>query len=220
MKRLCVLVLLGLSACGGLAQLRTARTVPLGKIETTLSLGYNHNEMVKERGWGPNNLPTQLNIRWGLSDNVDMGARTFFYLGAIVDTKWRVYDDHRFAFAVSGGVGGAAVEATVLHVPVHVLGSWQATPWLSPYMALGYGAFWLWGYKPEHPPDLSNPLVTQAPWQAHGDGMLMAHLGLELGSPKGTAWLLEYALLRPVLDNEGDNHQFATNHLFLTGVRF
>ena len=56
------------------------------------------------------------------------------------------------------------------------------------------------------------------PW--HGDGLAMLHIGFEAAPTQHTAFVLEYGYLRSIVEDPGDRYEFATNHLFLTGIQF
>lgn len=197
--------------------MHSARTVPQGKNEITISYGYDYNEMADQRGNSANNVIVQFGLRRGISENTDFGIRNFFLLGGLADFKWRFVHGDRLDLAVDGGIGAAFIDATVVHVPVHAIASYQVSDWFIPSAALGYGAFWISGYQTDSSPPPNAQLV---PWQWHGDGMLVLHAGLEFTWAPVKAFALEYVLLKPVLDNEGDQHQFVTNHLFVVGHRF
>jgi hypothetical protein len=219
-RALAALLLLAGSCTSGLGQLQTARTVPAGQLRQTLSAGYDRNFMVDLRPTNPANLVLQYGARVGLGDNVDVGARLFFGLGALFDAKVQVVRRARLAVSVLGGAGGAydaESSAEVVHAPFMLLASYHVAEWFAPYAAAGYGAFWIFNYGSERwlPPGSS---AARRAW--HGDGLMMLHAGLELGITQRTALLLEYGYLRPIVEDPGDHYEFAINHLFLAGVHF
>jgi hypothetical protein len=62
-----------------------------------------------------------------------------------------------------------------------------------------------------------DPTWTYAARTGTGDGLLMAHLGVELARASGRALLLEYTYARPILDDPGDSYTFTANHFFSIG---
>jgi hypothetical protein len=105
-------------------------------------------------------------------------------------------------------VGAASDSGFVLHVPVTLTASAALLPWLTPYVAVGYGTYWIFG---RGPPDLA---TNYAPRTGTGDGLLMLHVGVELARASGRALMLEYTYARPVVDDPGDFYGFGTNQFF------
>jgi hypothetical protein len=215
-----VLLLAGTACTSGLGQLQTARTVPKGEVRHSISGGYDWNSI--ERSGPPwlGNFIVQYAARIGAAEHVDVGVKVFLGLGGLVDAKVQVVDGPRLALSLLGGAGGAfdaESGAGVVHVPAMLLGSYHVTGWFAPYVGAGYGAFWIFNYASTQ--DVP-PGSTAAPRAWHGDGLLMLHAGFELGSPGRPAFLLEYGYLRPIVSDPGDHYAFATNHLFLGGIRF
>ena len=218
--------LLAAAGCtSGLGQLQTARTLPAGELHQNISTGLDRNFMVGSRGTMPGNLVLQYGARFGVSDNVDMGVKMFFGLGALVDAKVQVINRERLALSLLGGAGAAhdiSSGGNVLHAPVLVLASYRVAGGFTPYAGAGYGAFWIFNYGSggNLPPG-----STPAPRAWHGDGLMMLHIGFELGFFRRanilrSALLLEYGYLRPIVDDPGDHYDFAVNHLFLAGIQF
>lgn len=203
----------------GLGQLQTARTVPAGEIRHTISTGLAWNFMVEERST-PGNVILQYAGRYGVRDNLDVGLKLFFGLGALADAKVQVVNRSRLAVSLQGGAGFAydwESGAEVAHLPLSLLASYRIAGRFTPYLGAGYGAFWVWNYG-----DDANlaPGASLAPRAWHGDGVMMLHAGFELGFFRRARVLLEYGYLRPTIENPGDRYEFATNHLILAGVGF
>ena len=191
----------------GATRLQTARTVPRGETTTTVGASLVH---AGDRGFTVEGAPLvgfELMVRHGATDRVDWGVRNFLGLGLLADAKWNLLPpDGRTALAVSAGIGGARdPSAGVAHVPVTVTASRTCLPWLTPYAAVGYGAYWIFGYG-DH---LTSASYAPRTWT--GDGLLMLHVGVELARASGRAILLEYTYARPVVDDPGDFYGFATN---------
>jgi hypothetical protein len=207
-----VVLVLGLAVAAGcgVTRLQTARTVPRGETRTTLAASLIHTS---DRGFTLEGIPiasVDVMVRHGATDQVDWGVRTFLGLGLLVDGKWNLLPpEGATALAVSAGLGGARdASGPVVHVPLTVTVSRAFLPWLTPYAAIGYGSYWIFGRTP---PD---PTPTYAPRTWTGDGLAMVHLGLELARASGRALLLEYTYARPVVDDPGDFYGFGTNHFF------
>jgi opacity protein-like surface antigen len=219
-RTLAALLLATASCTSGLGQLQTARTLPPGEFRSTLSGGYAWNFMVDQRPANPGNLVAQYAARFGVRENLDMGVKLFFGLGALVDAKVQLLARPRLAVSLLGGAGGAfdaESGAEVLHAPIMLLASYRVVGPLTPYVGAGYGAFWIFNYGSEpNVPAGSYPAARA--W--HGDGLMMLHAGIELAITVRTALLLEYGYLRPIVEDPGDHYEFAINHLFLAGVHF
>jgi hypothetical protein len=220
------LAFLAVAGCtSGLGQLQTARTLPPGEFRQSVSTGLDRNFMVDTRGTMPGNLVLQYGARLGVSDNVDMGVKMFFGLGALVDAKVQIINRERLALSLLGGAGAAydiSSGGTVLHAPVLMLASYRVADGFTPYAGAGYGAFWIFNYGSE---GSVPPGSTPAPRAWHGDGLMMLHIGFELGlfrraNRLRSALLLEYGYLRPIVDDPGDHYDLAANHLFLAGIQF
>jgi hypothetical protein len=204
---------LAVAAGCGVTRLQTARTVPRGETRTTLAASLVHTS---DRGFTVQGIPiasVDIMVRHGATDQVDWGVRTFLGLGLLADCKWNLLPAAgATALAVSAGLGGAADAAgPVAHVPLTVTASRALLPWLTPYAAVGYGSYWIFGRAP------ADPGRTYAARTWTGDGLAMVHLGLELARASGRALLLEYTYARPVVDDPGDFYGFGTNHFFSIG---
>jgi hypothetical protein len=103
-----------------------------------------------------------------------------------------------------------------------MLASYRVADGFTPYVGAGYGAFWIFNYGSDA---YLPPGSTPAPRAWHGDGLMMLHVGCEIGFFRRanilrSALLLEYGYLRPIVDDPGDHYDFAANHLFLAGIQF
>jgi hypothetical protein len=219
-----VAALAAIAAAGcGVTRLQTARTVPAGETVTTIGAGAVHSAT---RSQLVSNVPVEIMVRHGAAAQVDWGLRTFGGLGALADVKWNLVPaGDRAALAISAGAGAALdptpspVEGTrvarVVHVPVAVTGSVAVRPWLTPYAAIGYGAYWIFDYAAR------DPNVTYAARTGTGDGLLTLHVGVELARASGRALLLEYTRAIPVVNDPGDQFSFAVTQFvsiaFCTG---
>lgn len=209
---------MGASGCAGTALFTTARTVPKHEVRFTAGVGVTYNSLVGERGFAVNNIPVQLGLRVGLTDQLDLGVRSLS-AGLLVDAKYNfVRPDSPFALALMGGVGGVyggtdIGQTSAVHVPLSVVASYDVGP-LTPYAAAGYGAWWF-----VHPIN-REPGVTYARRTGTGDGTVDLKVGLELRVARRVALLVEYGYSHPVVDDPGDNFALVPTHLFATGVRF
>ena len=215
---LAVLLLTAAACTSGLGQLQTARTLPLGEVRQSVSAGLDWNFMIKTRGPLPGNAVLEYGARFGVRDNVDVGVKMFFGLGALIDAKVQVIHRQRLAVSVLGGAGAAydvSSGGQVVHAPALLLASYSVADVFTPYLGVGYGAFWIFNYGSDgNVPPGSIP----APRAWHGDGLMMLHAGFELGSKRRV--LLEYGYLRPIVDDPGDHFEFAVNHLILGSFQF
>jgi hypothetical protein len=202
----------------GLTNLQTARTVPAGETRTTIGAGVIHNGD-RNLGGGVSAIPVDVMVRHGVTERVDWGVRLFLGAGLLGDAKWNLLGpDSRTALAISAGLGAAAspniqdqgwIEAA--SIPVTVTLSQALPHGLTPYGALGYGAYWIFNYR------ASDPSAHDAARSWTGDGLLGLHVGLELAAASGRAVLLEYVYARPVVDDPGDRYAFATNQFLMIG---
>jgi len=207
----------GLLAPGcGITRLQSARTTPRGETRTTIgeSLVYLGDRGGFDIG-GASAIPLDLMVRHGATDRIDWGIRLLYGIGLLGDVKWNLLDPARAtALSVSAGVGGAPdPSATIFHIPVTVSASHSLRPWFTPYAAIGYSAYWIFGYGDR------TPGVTYADRSWTGEGLLMLHAGLELSRATGRALLLEYSVGVPVVNDPGDFYGFGTNHFFSIAFR-
>ena len=213
-----VFLCLALSSCG-YGVLQTARTTPKGDWDITLAQGYLDNEMIEERGRAIQNYPSQLALRVGVRDNLDVGAQFFGGSGGLLDVKYNLMDpDEALALSIQAGIGGLTWAGQdyshAIHVPLKLLLSYDVPDtFVVPYGAVGYGTYWVYGYQGRVEG------VRYAEGRGHGDGVLMLTAGLEFQTgPVGL--MIEYNFWTQVLDDPGDFYSFSDNHIIMTGVRF
>jgi len=206
---------LSLSGCAGTALMQSARTLPKGEVDVTVGVGLLHNEMAEGRGYALSNIPIQVGIRGGLTDQFEIGARSLMTLGLLIDAKYDLLPaSSPLALSLMGSAGGALFPGqSALHAPVAALASYDVGP-VTPYGSLGYGAWWFF-YDADRVPG-----VRYASRTGTGDGTLDLRLGVELRLRGGVTVIAEYSYLRPVVDDPGDFYALASNHLVATGVRF
>jgi hypothetical protein len=208
------LVAAGVGGGCGVTRLQTARTTPRGQTRTTIGASLVH---LGDRGYRVDGLPAvplEVMVRHGATDHVDWGVRQLFGLGALADVKWSLLaPERRTAVAVSAGLGLAFDGAGIIHVPLTLTASHALLPWLTPYAAVGYGTYWIFGYGM---PDQTRSYAGRT---GTGDGLLGLHVGLELSRASGLALLLEYSHVRPIVDDPGDFYSFATNQFFSIALR-
>ena len=208
-----LLSVLTFAGCG-VTRLQTARTVPAGHTRATVAVGIIHNDV---RDFVAKNVaaaPLDIMIRHGATERMDWGVRTFMGTGALVDVKWNALAPaSKTALALSAGLGGAVVDA-IGHVPLSITFSHEVLPWFTPYAALGYGTYFIFGYDGSRDPNAHYAART---WT--GDGLLSVHVGVELARASGRALMLEYAYARPGVDDPGDFFKFASNHFVAIGFQ-
>jgi hypothetical protein len=214
-RRLAVAFGLVLLAGCGVTRLQSARTTPRGHTRTTIGTSLVH---LGDRGFHVYGdipaVPLDIMVRRGATDRVDWGIRLLFGLGLLGDVKWNLLDPARAtALSISAGAGGAVDAGGIIHVPVTVSASHNVRPWFIPYAAVGYGAYWVIDYGDRMPG------VSYAGRSYTGDGLLMLHAGIELTRATGRAFLLEYSVGLPVVNDPGDFYAFATNHFFSLAFR-
>jgi hypothetical protein len=206
-------VLLASSQGCGLAQLQTPRTVPRGETQTTIATGLLHTS---DRGvalLGIPLVPVEVMVRHGVTDRVDWGVRNFFGIGVAGDVKWSLLPrERRAAVSLSAGTGLSYDAGVAWRVPVTVAASHRVLPWFTPYAAVGYGAYWIFGYGDGH-----DPYQSYAPRSWTGDGLLSLHAGVELSRASGRALMLEYTHARPIVRDPGDFYEFAVSNLISIG---
>lgn len=217
-------LLFALIGCG-YGQFQTARTTPPGEADITIAQQYVHNENVKERGGVDfSNFPSQVDVRVGLGEQVDLGAKLFFVTGLLADVKVNlIANSNDFALSPHGGIGLAYVDpmldestALIVHLPLGLIVSYRFFDALSPYLGLDYGFYWIF----DRELDYRDPDKDYAERAGYGDGVARLSAGVEWEVSKGFALLVEYDLLAPLVDDPGDNFAFVTNHIAGVGVRF
>jgi opacity protein-like surface antigen len=207
----------------GVGALQTAKTTAQGSVDFTFAGGYVYNEMVDERGNAPTNFPQHIGVRYGVTEQMDVGGGLFLLAGAVADVKYNlVHNRSPLAVSVQGGLGAAAnidphdsVDGWLLHVPVTVRASYRLWDRLTPYAGLGYGFCWIFDRSAD-----TQPGERYADRAGHGDGLLMVTAGLELALTRRFAVLVEYDLWTPVVDDPGDFYAFSDNHMAFVGFRF
>jgi hypothetical protein len=228
LPRLLPFAALLVSGCG-FGQLQTARTTPAGQTQATI--GHTFVSSAFKNGREPPSLgatfvpppayvPPHLEVRRGVSDNVDIGARLTFGIGFAADVKINLLPARLpLAIAVAAGVGpavglGERGGIYVLQVPVTLSASYDIAGWLTPYVALGYRGIWMWGEDDPTRPDYNYTAPT-----GRGEGLLVPIGGLAIGRTGGVAVLLEYGRLVPVWHDPGHGYTFVPAHLFSIAVR-
>jgi hypothetical protein len=209
----CLLTAAGAAAGCGVTRLQTARTVPRGQTRTTVAASLIHTS---DRGFGDDFplTPLDLMVRHGASDRVDWGVRLFFGAGALGDVKWNLLaPERRTAISLSTGLGAAYTGGGTVHVPVTISASHAVRSWFTPYAAVGYGVYWIFGYGTR------DPAQSYAPRSGSGDGLLSLHAGVELARASGRALLLEYSYARPVVRDPGDSFEFAVSQIISIGFQ-
>jgi hypothetical protein len=220
-------VALFVSGCG-FGQLQTARTTPAGQTQATI--GHTFVSSAFENGRDPPSLdatfvpppayvPPHLEVRHGLSDNVDIGARLAFGIGFTADVKVNLLPTRLpLALAIAAGAGAAVSLGDrgiyILHVPVTLSASYDIAGWLTPYVALGYHGVWTWGADDPTRPDYNYTAPT-----GPGEGLLTPVAGIAIGHTGGVALLLEYGRLVPIWHDPGHGYTFVPAHLFSIAVR-
>jgi len=164
-------------------------------------------------------LPIHLEVRGGLSDRVDIGAKLLWGFGALADVKVNLLrPEGRAALAVSAGVGGATWDNNdgfyVLHLPVTLTGSFEVQPWFTPYAAVGYRALWEWG---RDDPLMPGSQATSP--RGAGEGVVAAYAGIELRRASGRAVLFEYGRFIPVIHDSSHAYWIAPTNLFSIAFR-
>ena len=145
----------------GFGQLQTARTTPAGF--TKLTFGHTFVSSGLENGREPPSIdpkvlfppafvPPHLELRRGLRDNVDIGARLTFGIGLAGDVKVNLMPAQLpFALAISAGAGVAVNLGErgiyVLQLPIMLSASYEIRTWFTPYAGIAYRGFWIWGRR-------------------------------------------------------------------------
>ncbi len=219
-----LVIAFSLSACG-YSLLQTAETMPKGQTDVTLGISYLNNELISERDGTAliGNFPQEITVRHGLNEQVEVGASLLFGSGLLLNGKYNFMPHQNpLALSVRGGLGVAgnpfSSDLGVIHLPITVAASYRLKSFITPYMALGYDAWWVFR---EAPPEQERPEDSSlAKRTLFGDGNLTLTAGIEVGEREGTAWLVEYRLFEPIVDDPGDHHEFVRSHIFAVGVRF
>ncbi len=229
MRHLLLLLAATLSLVGGCGygHLQTARTTPRGAIDIAVGQGLVYNKTIEMRreaedggqGVSISNLPIMINSRLGLTDRLDIGLRLLLVGGLLADTKVNFLHP-KSPWALSGSVGfGAAADvstkgAYLVHLPLWLRASYDFKFGLTPYVALGYSFFWIYGRD-------ADPVIgaTYLDRSGTGDQLVTAAVGLQQKLGRHVALLLEYNLWQPVVDDPGDFFSFERSHIVIFGVR-
>ncbi len=214
------------SGCG-LGTLQTAKTTPRGTFATIVGGGFLYNDSTAEReSYTLDNFPQYIAMRYGVTHKLDVGAKLFYFTGALADVKYNLMD-HRSPLAVSlqAGLGGVAsfsnfpiqpeYQGWFLHLPLTVLVSYELLGRLTPYAALGYSFNWVFDRNVK-----KKAGEQYAERAGHGDGNLSVAVGLEVAVTRTFAILVEYDFYTPVVDDPGDFFSFVDNHLVLVGFKY
>ncbi len=219
-----------LSAGCGLGHMQSARPTPKGHLDVSAHFGYVHNEVIRMRAEDdPSemakssrsvaNFPINLNARYGVRDDLDIGLKLFLAGGFATDVKYNfIQPSSPLAVSFLGGVGTAAQlwapkGSWVLNIPLSIMASYDVASWLTPYAALGYNTFWVFGRE-----KTSEEVEYQNKWKGHGDGLVVMNAGFEIKFSDEFYFTAEYNYWRPVLDDPGDYFRFAPSHIVMFGL--
>ena len=217
-----------LAASCGFGQLQTARTTPAGTTLTTAGATVVNSGFVNAReppSVDPTfvlpfvYVPPHLEVRRGLTDNVDIGGRLTFGIGLTGDVKVNLLPAQwRFALAVAGGAGAAVSLGEqgiyIFHLPATVSASYDITDWLTPYV----------GARLSRHLDVGRGRSDAPGLQLHGadrsrEGLLTPAGGIEIGNLVGFALLVEYGRLIPLWHDPGHGYQFKPADMFSIAIR-
>jgi hypothetical protein len=222
-----------LSSGCGFPQLQTARTVPPGATRVTIGKTVITSDL--RNGRAPPSIeprieeaanpivgPLEIEVRRGVSDQVDIGARLLFGVGLLADVKLNLLPrEWPAALAIAGGVGGAIGPASsspsaayIVHVPLSLLASVDLASWFTPYVSVGYRGFWMWGAD-----DPTLPGTSYTSPEGRGEGLLMFNFGLELRRTSGRGVLVEYGYMSPLWSDPGHGYHFISSHIISIGFR-
>jgi hypothetical protein len=215
------------SGCG-FGQLQTARTTPPGTTQATF--GHTLVSSGFENGKEPPSIdatfvppfvyvPPHLELRRGLTENVDVGARLSFGIGFTGDVKVNLLPAALpFALSISAGAGAAVNLGDrgiyILHLPAMLSASYAIAGWFTPYAGVGYRGIWMWGADDPTLPDYNYTAPT-----GRGEGLLTPIGGISVGRREGWAFLIEYGRLVTAWHDPGHGYTFVPAHLFSIAVR-
>ena len=212
----------GLSGCG-FGQFETARTLPVGHKAIVAGISHIVNENSDIRGALPASFPSELKMRFGVHERVDMSVGLFLLTGLQWHIKVNLLPPGLpIAAAMQTGVGGALLPfedggdekaPRVLRAPVNLLVSYDVTDWFSPYAGVGY-QFWWFFNKARQADARLQPGYKWAARKGYGDGVVRLAGGVAFRAGEKRCWLMEYAALIPVVNDPGDNFRFVLNHHF------
>jgi hypothetical protein len=212
----------------GFGQLQTARTIPAGQTQATIghtfvSSGFRNGRESPNFDGGTTlpfvYVPPHLEVRRGLSDNVDIGGRLTFGFGFVGDVKVNLLPAHLpLAIAVAAG-GGVSVGLSddgiyILQLPVTLSASYDIAGRFTPYVGLGYRGIWMWGND-----DPTRDGYNYTAPTGRGEGLLTPIAGIAIGRTGGIAVLLEYGRLVTMWNDPGHGYTFVPAHLISIGFR-
>jgi hypothetical protein len=211
----------------GFGQLQTARTTPAGMTQATIgatfvSSGFENGRQPPspdpEVLIPPAFVPPHFELRHGLTDNVDIGARLTFGIGFTGDVKVNLLPARLpLAVAVSAGAGPSVSLGQqgiyILHVPVTLSASYDFGS-LTPYVGVGYHSIWIWGADDPTRPDYNYTAPT-----GRGEGLLTPVGGVAIGRTGGIALLLEYGRMVTLWHDPGHGYTFVPAHMVSVAIR-
>jgi hypothetical protein len=211
----------------GFGQLQTARTTPAGMTQATIggtfvSSGFENGRKPPSPDpqvlFPPAYVPPHFELRHGLTDNVDIGARLTFGIGFTGDVKVNLLPVRLpLAIAVSAGAGPSVSLGEqgiyILHVPVTLSASYDLGA-LTPYAGVGCHGVWMWGTDDPTRPDYNYTAPT-----GRGEGFLTPVGGLAIGRAGGPALLIEYGRLVTLWHDPGHGYTFVPAHMFSMAFR-
>jgi hypothetical protein len=144
-----------LNACVNMSTLQTARTLKPGQWEATVGGGYYEspdlNEAVEEVADTEvdriASAYTELTLRRGLTDNLDLGLKATLPGTGVIDGKYQFVDSGGLAVAAGAGLGYLSLESgtgdetsesTIFETHGTVYASYDVAPWFAIYAAPKY----------------------------------------------------------------------------------
>jgi hypothetical protein len=210
--------LLALPGCSyGLFQ--TGHTQPPKSLGGSLGASVVFNEL---DGQGGRDFLTRLgldpNLRFGLTDHLDVGLGAFFGEGASIDAKYDVFNpDAPLALAPRIGFGYGFQYDTFM-AEGGAIASYRANEMFEPYLALSFANVWIGAYPPpEAPPP---PGALYAARTGLGNGLLKAIVGVQIPAHTGLALMIEYGHWFPLEDDPGDYYAFVATNVLGVGMHF
>lgn len=106
-----------LGACASMSGLQTARTLEPGKAESTFGGGYYTSgsliSSIEENSTAEDlSIPyMEYTYRQGLTDKIDAGIKLTIIGTAVVDGKYKLYENDKFAIATGAGLGYLNIES-------------------------------------------------------------------------------------------------------------
>jgi hypothetical protein len=205
----------------GYAVFQTAHTEPPGKPSVAIGAAttFNGYDQEAERSALTNGV-ADATVRFGLTDQIDIGVGPYLFPGGQVDVKANVFDRRmRLALAPRAGAGASFVaygDRTALAF-AGVIGSYRVANWVEPYLAVTVSDQWV----RRAPPDVDLAVNEQlAPRQHTGNGLLRTHLGIQLSTSQRFALLAECGRWTPLWNDPGDSYKLVDSYVLAVGVRF